>query len=137
MDGQSGSPESLPRNSNNSISAAKLLKNIEKSYDKGKKLLDESSSGLEDSDVRFRSEDGKVLFGMNAEEYYNTVILYERNERYKIYHKTMNEEQKQMLAIVSNRVLKRLNGKKVPRLTLAKMVNEETEKLMQQKKMEQ
>ena len=49
----------------------------------------------------------------------------------------MNEEQKQMLAIASNRVLKRLNGQKVPRLTLAKMVNEETEKLMQQKKMEQ
>ena len=52
LDGQSGSPESLPRNSNNSISAAKLLKNIEKSYDKGKKLLYESSSELEDSDVR-------------------------------------------------------------------------------------
>lgn len=50
LDGQSGSPESLPRNSNNSISAAKLLKNIEKSYDKGKKLLDESSSTLEDSE---------------------------------------------------------------------------------------
>ena len=83
LDGQSGSPESLPRNSNNSISDAKLLKNIEKSYDKRKKLLDESSSVLEDSDVRFRGEDGKVLFGMNAEEYYNTVILYERNERYK------------------------------------------------------
>ncbi len=42
-----------------------------------------------------------------------------------------------MLAIASNRVLKRLNGQKVSRLTLAKMVNEETEKLMQQKKMEQ
>lgn len=53
LDGQSGSPESLPLNSNNSISDAKLLKNIEKSYDKGKKLLDESSSELEDSDVRF------------------------------------------------------------------------------------
>lgn len=42
----------LPRSGNNSISAAKLLKNIEKSYDKGKKLLYESSSELEDSDVR-------------------------------------------------------------------------------------
>ena len=62
MDGQSGSPESLPRNSNNSISAAKLLKNIEKSYDKGKKLLDESSSGLEDSDVRFRGEEEPVFY---------------------------------------------------------------------------
>ena len=43
----------LPRTTNNSISAAKLLKNIEKSYDKGKKLLDKSSSGLEDSGGRF------------------------------------------------------------------------------------
>lgn len=49
----------------------------------------------------------------------------------------MNEEQKQMLQAATERVLKRLNGQKVPRLTLAKMVNEETEKLMQQKKMEQ
>ena len=83
LGGQSGSPESLPRNSNNSISeielmegfsgtphtqsadfvptsnnsisAAKLLKNVEKSYDKGKKLLDESGSKLEESGVRFRN----------------------------------------------------------------------------------
>ncbi len=34
-------------------SVAKILKNIEKSYDKGEKLLDESSSKLEDSGVRF------------------------------------------------------------------------------------
>jgi len=43
----------LPRSGNNSISTAKILKKIEKSYDKGKKLLDESRSELEDSDVRF------------------------------------------------------------------------------------
>ena len=80
----------------------------------------------------------KGVKSKSAVEYYNTFILYERNKRYrKKYHKTMNEEQKQMLAIASNRVLKRLNGQKVPRLTIAKMVNEETEKLMQQKKMEQ
>lgn len=40
---------------NNSISAAKLLKGVEKSYDKGKKLLDESKD-LAQGDTRFRNE---------------------------------------------------------------------------------
>ncbi len=45
--GQSGDTEqslTSPRYSNNSISATKLLNGVEKSYDKGKKLLDESEN---------------------------------------------------------------------------------------------
>ena len=52
--------DSKPLNvSNNSISGAKLLKGVEKSYDKGKKLLDESKktsygSQKSENDIRFR-----------------------------------------------------------------------------------
>ncbi|MBQ6069480.1 MAG: hypothetical protein IJK84_08260 [Bacteroidales bacterium] len=66
LEGFSGTPHTQSADfvptSNNSISAAKLLKNIEKSYDKGKKLLDESGSELEDSDVRFRGEEEPVFY---------------------------------------------------------------------------
>ena len=37
-----------------------------------------------------------------------------------------------MLQEATKRVLKRLNGQKVPKLTLARMVNEETAKLMRE-----
>ena len=50
-------PDSSPLDTtpNNSISAAKLLKGVEKSYDKGKKLLDESKD-LAQGEIRFRNE---------------------------------------------------------------------------------
>lgn len=43
---------------NNSISAAKLLKGVEKSYDKGKKLLEESKN-LPQGEIHFRNTDNK------------------------------------------------------------------------------
>lgn len=49
--------------------------------------------------------------------------------KYSMY---MNKDKQQMLQEATKRVLKRLNGQKVPRLTLARMVNEETEKLMRE-----
>lgn len=61
---------------NNSISTAKLLKGVEKSYDKGKKLLDESENSsdrqleadeLSDSGVRFR-------IGNARREEYKTIL---------------------------------------------------------------
>ena len=42
LEGSLGVENQLPRTSNNSISIAKLLQNVEKSYEKGKKLLDSS-----------------------------------------------------------------------------------------------
>ena len=42
LDGQSATPVGVPRNSNNSILLAKLLKGIDKSYEKGKKIIDSS-----------------------------------------------------------------------------------------------
>lgn len=56
----------LPRSGNNSILAAKLLKNIDKSYDKGKKNLDESDNELEDSDVNSSSEGESTPEGLNG-----------------------------------------------------------------------
>lgn len=44
--------------SNNSIDTAKLLQGVEKSYDSGKKLLDESKD-LTDGETLFRKEEGK------------------------------------------------------------------------------
>lgn len=56
----------LPRSGKNSILAAKLLKNIDKSYDKGKKNLDESDNELEDSDVNSSSEGESTPEGLNG-----------------------------------------------------------------------
>jgi len=42
MDGQSATPVGVPRNSNNSILLANLLKNIDKSYTNGEKIIDSS-----------------------------------------------------------------------------------------------
>lgn len=42
LDGQSATPVGVPRNSNNSILLAKLLKGVEKSYEKGEKIIDSS-----------------------------------------------------------------------------------------------
>ena len=52
--------DSLPLNSatNGYISTAKLLQGVEKSYDSGKKLLDESKD-LTDGETLFRKEEGK------------------------------------------------------------------------------
>ena len=47
----------VSRTTNNSISAAKLLNGVEKSYDKGKKLLDESKD-LAQGETRFRKNEG-------------------------------------------------------------------------------
>lgn len=47
---------------NNSISAAKLLNEVEKSYDKGKKLLDESKD-LADGETRFRKGESEDATG--------------------------------------------------------------------------
>lgn len=47
---------------NNSISAAKLLNGVEKSYDKGKKLLDESKD-LADGETRFRKGESEDATG--------------------------------------------------------------------------
>ncbi len=54
--------DSLPvsRTTNNSISAAKLLNGVEKSYDSGKKLLDESKD-LTDGEVSFRNSDNSSV----------------------------------------------------------------------------
>ena len=53
-------PDSSPLDMtpNNSISAAKLLNGVEKSYDKGKKLLDESKD-LADGETRFRKDESE------------------------------------------------------------------------------
>ena len=48
----------VSRTTNNSISAAKLLNGVGKSYDKGKKLLDESKD-LADGETRFRKDESE------------------------------------------------------------------------------
>ena len=52
LDGQSATPVGVPRNSNNSISVANLLNGVEKSYEKGKKLLDVSKIVDENGEPR-------------------------------------------------------------------------------------
>lgn len=44
LPGQSENPVGFSRNDNNSISGAKLLQGVEKSYEPGKKLLDDSEN---------------------------------------------------------------------------------------------
>lgn len=54
----SGSSTSNARTNPTSISAAKVLKDVEKSYDKGKKLLEESEK-IADEETLFRQGDGR------------------------------------------------------------------------------
>ena len=57
--GKRENPDRPPSDaSNNSIDTAKLLQGVEKSYDSGKKLLDESKD-LTDGETFFRKEEGK------------------------------------------------------------------------------
>ena len=66
LDGQSGSVAmTLPRNSDNSISAAKLLKDVKMSYDSSKKVLDESRKNTpESSDGASLLRVGDTIYGI-------------------------------------------------------------------------
>ena len=85
-------PKGSPSLTNQELSVAKILNNFENPQISRESFSENIDTEREknrvkyqksDNNLRFRGEEEPVLFGMNAEEYYNTVILYERNERYR------------------------------------------------------
>ena len=85
-------PKGSPSLTNQELSVAKILNNFENPRISRESFSENIDTEREknrvkyqksDNNLRFRGEEEPVLFGMNAEEYYNTVILYERNERYR------------------------------------------------------
>ena len=81
LDGQTGTPEANHRKSNNSITTANLLKNVEKSYDPGKKLLDVSAE-LDKKDNNSEVSDNQPSLSISPEADRDYMAAVERGDEY-------------------------------------------------------